>query len=321
MHCTLEATCWLRLGCWSNNVANSHLSPGSFNSILLRSSLVQQCSYPPNWPCYQRRLVICDSIPAPYASGQSSYPRRHPTYWTSSQWSHTVSNTLSYGALTYAPLSAHLSIEWKCTASQIETPISYTRCSTTHQFIWRQNWKWVECRQVGVHYETPYFPPWPTFLEWHCREQRAVAQPEWGRRSWPLPKQTCWDFHWSFTPIFNCSEINGRNNRTFIRWLTHPEQKFLAAQLWVQINRLRTGVGRFWPLLRFASVTQQIKPLTMLSSNVQSINLPMDCPAWRFSMMRQSIGCSTPALRSSAAKKWTKRTGSNDDEEACACVL
>jgi len=25
-HCTLEATCWLWLGCWCNNVANSHLT-------------------------------------------------------------------------------------------------------------------------------------------------------------------------------------------------------------------------------------------------------------------------------------------------------
>ena len=31
---------WLWLGCWSNNVANSHLNPGTFNSIVLRSCLV-----------------------------------------------------------------------------------------------------------------------------------------------------------------------------------------------------------------------------------------------------------------------------------------
>jgi len=125
MRRTLEATCWLRLGRWSNNVADSHPSPGSFNSILVLPCLVQQCSYPPNWPCCQRRLVNCDWIPAPCTSGQSSYSRRHPAYWTSSQWSHTVSSTPCHGALTSAPLSAHLSIEWECTASQIETPISY----------------------------------------------------------------------------------------------------------------------------------------------------------------------------------------------------
>ena len=42
----------------------------------------------------------------------------------------------------------------------------------------------------------------------------------------------------------------------------------------------------------------------MLSSNVQSIDLPMDCMAWRFWTMRQVNGCSTPAPRSSAAKQW-----------------
>jgi len=52
---------------------------GSFNSILLRSCLVQQCSHLPNWPCHRRRLVNCDWIPASSTSGQSSYPRRHPT--------------------------------------------------------------------------------------------------------------------------------------------------------------------------------------------------------------------------------------------------
>jgi len=39
-------------------------------------------------------------------------------------------------------------------------------------------------------------------------------------------------------------------------------------------------------------------------------------------MMRQSIGCSTAALRSSAARQRTERTDSNDDDEAaCACLL
>jgi len=39
-------------------------------------------------------------------------------------------------------------------------------------------------------------------------------------------------------------------------------------------------------------------------------------------MMRQSISWSTPAPRSSKAKQWTKRTDSNDyDEAAGACVL
>ena len=67
MHCTLEAACCLWLGCWSNNVANSHLSPGRFNSSALCSCLVLQCSHLPHWPCHQRRLRIVTAClrPAP----------------------------------------------------------------------------------------------------------------------------------------------------------------------------------------------------------------------------------------------------------------
>ena len=74
---------------------------------------------------------------ASYTSGQPSKPRRHPTCWASSQWSHTVSSTPWHGAWTSAPLSAHLSIECKRTAPQIETPIC-TRRTTTHQLMWQQ---------------------------------------------------------------------------------------------------------------------------------------------------------------------------------------
>ena len=85
-------------------------------------------------------------------------------------------------------------------------------------------------------------------------------------------------------------------------------------------NHLRTGVGHFrsclhkWvrPLLKFVSVAQKNKLSTMLSSNVQSIDFPVDCTTWRFWMTIQSNGFSTPAPRSSAAKQWTKTTGSND---------
>jgi len=62
------------------------------------------------------------------------------------------------------------------------------------------------------------------------------------------------------------------------------------------------------------SVAKKNKPATMLSSNVQSIDLPMDCMAWRFWTMKQSIGCSKPTPRSSAAKQWVFTTPSNDEE-------
>ena len=40
-------------------------------------------------------------------NGPASKPRRHPTCWASSQWSHTVSSTRCHIAWTSAPLSAH----------------------------------------------------------------------------------------------------------------------------------------------------------------------------------------------------------------------
>ena len=85
---------------------------------------------------HQWRLSNCDRMPASYTSGQPSNPRRHPTCWASSQWSHTVSRTSCHGAWTSAPVSAHPPIELECTAPQIETPIC-TRHTTTHQFIWQ----------------------------------------------------------------------------------------------------------------------------------------------------------------------------------------
>ena len=56
-----------------------------------------------------------------------------------------------------------------------------------------------------------------------------------------------------------------------------------------------------WPLLWLVSVAQKNKPSTMLSSNVQYIDLPMVCTTWQFWTMRQLNGCSIPAPRSSAA--------------------
>ena len=79
---------------------------------------------PASLTCHQGRLANCDWMLASYTSEQSFYARRHPTCWASSQRSHTVSSTPCHGAWTRGrdPLSAHLSIEWECRTSQIETP-------------------------------------------------------------------------------------------------------------------------------------------------------------------------------------------------------
>jgi len=64
------------------------------------------------------------------------------------------------------------------------------------------------------------------------------------------------------------------------------------------------GTNGVWPPLRPVNVAKKNKSSTMLSSNVQSTDLLMDCTAWRFWSMRQSNVCSTPAPKSSAAKQW-----------------
>jgi len=67
---TFEVACRLGLGCWDNNVVNSHLSP--FSSRVLRSYLVPQCSHPPHWSCHNDalrtvtgclRVTTADNVP------------------------------------------------------------------------------------------------------------------------------------------------------------------------------------------------------------------------------------------------------------------
>ena len=122
--------------------------------------LVPQCSHQPHWPRHQGRLTKCDWMPASYTSGQPSIPRRHPTCWASSQWSHTVSSTPCHGAWTPVPLSAHPSTECRCTAPQIETRVCSRR--TTHHFLCQHTCGTLggspmECGVGGQPHKTPHF--------------------------------------------------------------------------------------------------------------------------------------------------------------------
>ena len=126
------------------------------------------------------------------------------------------------------------------------------------------------------------------------------------------------DHRWNAEWLHNPTRL-----RTFIPVTgTQPPGKTLPRTVWVLLNRLRTGVGSFrsclhkWSiaLLRPVSVTQKNNRSTTLSSNVQSINLHMDCIAWRYWMIRQLNGCSTLVPSSCAAKEWNERTVSKDDE-------
>jgi len=273
---TTEAACWLRLGCWSNNVANSHPIPVPINCRVLRSCLVPQCSYPPHWPRHQRRLANCDWTPASYTSGQPSNPHRHPTCWALSQWSHTISRKPCHGAWTSAPLSTYPSIECRCTASQIETPIC-TRRTATHQFFWQQltcgavGGSSIECRVGGQPHKTPHF----NSRHWYTHTRNDSPKKSLG------PAQP---------PPHRCG--------------TFP------------VLLVQMGYG-----LRPVSVAQKNKPSTMSSFNVQSIDLPMDCMAWRFWTMRQPNGCSTPAPKSSAAKRWKKELAQKEEDHHNCIVM
>jgi len=261
----------LRLGCWSNNSANSHPSPGAFNRRVLHSCMVLQCSNPPHQPCHQRHLVNCDWMLVPYTNRQPSNPRRHQTCWASSHWSHTVSGTPCHGAghLFHSTLTHPSSAN----AQRLKSRHPFVLAA---QHLMSSSDKSNMCGAVGRSpmecgvdrqpHKTPHFHP---------------------RHQHPPPRMT------------------------------------LLRIAWVWLNCLRTGVRHSAPActngvgppLQPVSVVQKNKPSTMLSSNVQSIDLPVNCMAWWFWMMRQSNGCSTPALRPSVAKQVVSTTSSKEEEE------
>ena len=182
---TLEAACWLGLGCWGNNVANSHLSPDPFNSRILRSCLVPHCSHLPHWPHHQRRLENCDWMLAsftpadnlPFVAGiQSDEPRRNGA--TPSQAPRVMEpGHLLHSALTCPPGGnvRHLK------SRQPLVPFAQQLISSSDICPWQQyngalGGSPMECGVVGEHYETPNFHhpiSAPTLLECPGQEQRG----------------------------------------------------------------------------------------------------------------------------------------------------
>ena len=109
-----------------NNAANSHLSPGPFNSRVLRSCMAPQCSYRTHWPCHQRRLANYGWILVFYSVGVGPTPADNVPLLEGIQPAELrrTRATLSparHGARTSAPLSSHLSTWSECTAPQIKT--------------------------------------------------------------------------------------------------------------------------------------------------------------------------------------------------------
>ena len=101
-----DVGCWRRLVCWSNNSANSHPSPGASSRRVLRPFLVPQCSYLPYRPRHQGRLANCllDARILHNRTTSPILPCIHPA------------------ARTPSPLSAHPSIECRCTGLKARQP-------------------------------------------------------------------------------------------------------------------------------------------------------------------------------------------------------
>jgi len=196
----------------------------------VRSCLVLQCSHLPYWPDHQRRL-------ANWLDACVLHKRTTFLFWRAFQPAELCRNgaTLSLACCHMEP--------WHLLHSALTRPSSgnawhlksrhpfFTRCSTTHQSFDDNNRSAVECRKVGVHYETRYFHPQPTLLERHCQEQRQIAQPECGRRHLgPVRNKLAKIFTgvlYEFSIVRKLTE--GTIGRTPGDWF--PWTKFLAAPL------------------------------------------------------------------------------------------
>ena len=90
---------------------------------------------------------------------------------------------------------------------------------------------------------------------------------------------------------------------------THPSGMTLSRTAWVQLNHLRAGVWSFcsflykWGMASSAACECGVEEQWCLPMSNPPTS-PLDCTAWRCWAMRQPHGCSTSALRSSAAKQW-----------------
>ena len=207
-------------------------------------------------------------MPASYTSGQPYHPRRHPTCWASSQKSYTVSSTPWHEAWASTPLSTHLSVQCKCTAPQIKTPSC--RLTAAQQLISSS-----DNNNVG-----------------YSRLRAAHGADHQ------------WNAEWEDNPTRPRIFISDTGTQT-PEWPSQEQPgSGLTASSQVSDVSAPACTNEVCPPLRPVSVAQKDKPSTMLSTNVQYIDLLMDCMAWRFWMMRQFSGCSTPAPRSSAAKQW-----------------
>ena len=136
-------------------------------------------------------------MPVSYTSGQTSYSRRHPTCWAWLQRSHYLSSTSCHANWTFAPLRAHVSTVWECTASQIKTPVcthSQPPISSPDGTIgsaalwedhrWKSNWldNITEAQCFHLRYRHPPF--WNGLLRKACVRRWSPSQKRGPRNAW-----------------------------------------------------------------------------------------------------------------------------------------
>ena len=132
--CTLEAARWLGLGCWSSNAANSHLRPGAFNSRVLHSCLVPQCSRVPHRPVINDALRTVTGClrPTPTDNFPVLAGIQPPELRPNGDPLSLARRAMEPGHLLHSALTCPSSD--KARRPKSRHPF-YTRCSTTHQFI------------------------------------------------------------------------------------------------------------------------------------------------------------------------------------------
>ena len=142
-------------------------------------------------------------MPVSYTSGQTSYSRRHPTCWAWLQRSHYLSSTSCHANWTFAPLRAHLSTAWECTASQIKTPVcthSQPPSSSSDGTI-GSTALWADHRWNRIGWTTQQDPVLPSpksapiLLEWPSKKSvcpALVAFPKaWAKKCVGPPPHQC----------------------------------------------------------------------------------------------------------------------------------
>ena len=203
---TVRGPCWLWLGCWANNVGNSHLSPGLFNRSVLRSCPVPQCSQPPTerrpptpgelWldACVQhQRTIFLSSQTYDMLSFVAMKPHcavQHAVPWSLEICSSQRSPVHRVGTHGILNRDAHLYPPRKNSSVHLITTTYVLRSGWITDRM-RRGWRTIRDAVL------PSLTSAPTLLEWPCQQQRVsgltasapvsdVSVPAYTNGVWPL---------------------------------------------------------------------------------------------------------------------------------------